>query len=152
MLGILGEKERVDSTVISDNVNLTSRLEGLTRKFAATVIISEDSYNKLRKKDLYVFRNLGAAKVKGKEDSVRIYEVLDGLKSSDKQERIRNLKSFERGVKLYEELNFSKAYALFNELLKKCPSDATAINFYIKMCKTAYREKYTRGVLVLTDK
>jgi len=152
MLGILGEKERVDSTVISDNVNLTSRLESLTRKFAASIIISGDSFNKIRRKDLYVVRNLGSAKVKGKEDSVRIYEVLDGLKASEKQERIRYLKSFEKGVKLYEELDFSKAFALFNELLKKCPSDSTALNFYIKMCKTANREKYTKGVLVLTDK
>jgi len=152
MLGILGEKERVDSTVISDNVNLTSRLEGLTRKFASAIIISGDSYNKLRRKDLYIVRNLGSAKVKGKEDSVRIYEVLDGLKASEKQERIKYLASFEKGVKYYEELNFSKAFALFNELLKKCPSDATALNFYIKMCKTAHREKYTKGVLVLTDK
>jgi len=152
MLGILGEKKRVDSTVISDNVNLTSRLEGLTRKFGAAIIISAVTYEKLSQRDLYVFRNLGVARVKGKGEGVRIYEVLDGLASSDRKERTKYLDAFEKGVTAYESLDFAHAYSIFNAILQKCPSDIAALEFYMKMCRRALKEKFTEGVLLLTDK
>jgi len=152
MLGILGERERVDSTVISDNVNLASRLEGLTRKFGASIIISSDTYARLNRKDLYVFRDLGAAKVKGKGESVRIYEVLDGLNAPERKERIKYLDAFEKGVAAYEALDFSQAYAVFSAIAQKCPSDSVALEFYMKMCKRAFKEKFTEGVLLLTEK
>ncbi len=152
MLGILGEKQRVDSTVISDNVNLTSRLEGLTRKFGASIIISETTYDKLHQRELYVFRNLGLVRVKGKGNNVRIYEVLDGLGSSLKKERIKYLEFFEKGIEAYEKLDFVRSYSLFSAILKKCPSDVVALEFYMNMCKKALKEKLSEGVLILTDK
>jgi class 3 adenylate cyclase/HAMP domain-containing protein/sugar lactone lactonase YvrE len=152
MLGILGEKERVDSTVISDNVNLAARLEGLTRKFAASIIISSDTHERLSRKDMYIFRNLGVAKVKGKGESVRIYEVLDGLNAPDRKDRIKYLDAFENGVAAYEGLDFAKAHSIFSAIMQKCPSDSVALEFYMKMSKRAYKEKFSEGVLLLTDK
>jgi len=152
MLGILGERKRIDSTVMSDNVNLTSRLEGLTRKFGAAIIISAVTYQKLSRKEIYVFRNLGVARVKGKGESVRIYEVLDGLNSSDRRERIKYLDEFEKGVAAYEGLDFEGACSVFSEILEACPSDAAALEFYINMCRRALKEKFAEGVLLLTDK
>ena len=152
MLGILGEKERVESTVISDNVNLTARLEGLTRKFATSIIISADTYDRLTTRDLYVFRNLGIAKVKGKGRGMRIYEVLDGLMAADRKDRIQYLAAFAKGVEAYEGLDFARAYSIFAAILQRCPSDKTALEFYMAMCKRAIRENFTSGELILSEK
>ena len=49
MLGTLGELDRMEGSVISDAVNLASRLEGLTKLYGSKVIISEHTYRLLDK-------------------------------------------------------------------------------------------------------
>ncbi|OQA89738.1 MAG: Adenylate cyclase 1 [Elusimicrobia bacterium ADurb.Bin231] len=73
VVGNLGSVERMDYTVIGDNVNLASRLEGLNKEYKTHIIISEFTYNYV--KDFVVARSLGAAKVKGKAKAVEIYAV-----------------------------------------------------------------------------
>ena len=76
MLGIIGEAERLQGTVISDAVNLASRLEQLTRTFNTAIIISEQTLQQLRRPEAYSIRFLDRVQVKGKQIPISIYEVL----------------------------------------------------------------------------
>ncbi|MCP4701903.1 MAG: HAMP domain-containing protein [Gammaproteobacteria bacterium] len=76
MLGTVGGKNRMDGTVISDAVNLAARLEGLTKLYRAPLLLSEYSRLKLKDDSKYRIRMLDHVKVKGKSESINIYEVL----------------------------------------------------------------------------
>ncbi|WP_428663755.1 adenylate/guanylate cyclase domain-containing protein [Reyranella sp.] len=80
MLGTIGEKDRMDGTVISDAVNLAARVESLTKEYGAPLLISEFTLQALADPKAYDIRPVDVVVVKGKTRPVGIYAV--GLPSS----------------------------------------------------------------------
>jgi adenylate cyclase len=84
LVGNIGsEGRKMDYTVIGDNVNTAARVEALTRKYNARILITENTLNELRPlfEDKLLghieFVDLEAVKVKGKEKEIRIFQVKD---------------------------------------------------------------------------
>lgn len=74
-VGNMGSKNRMDYTLMGDNVNLGARLEGTNKIYGTNVIISEFSYARIKEK--FLCRELDNIRVKGKNKPVKIYELLD---------------------------------------------------------------------------
>jgi class 3 adenylate cyclase len=77
MLGTIGENRRMDSTVISDTVNVASRLEGLTKKFGADILVSKEAIEALPAGYGHRFEALGSETVKGKTKSIEVYRLAE---------------------------------------------------------------------------
>ncbi len=74
IVGNMGSSNRMDYTIMGDNVNLGSRVEGANKMYTTEIIITEYTYEMV--KDMVICRELDLIRVKGKEKPVKIYELL----------------------------------------------------------------------------
>ena len=138
MLGTLGEQNRMEGSVISDAVNLASRLEGLTKNYRVGIIISEETYNKINK-ELFLIRFIDHVAVKGKDKSIKIYEIFDADYEKLKLLKITTLNDFKKATRYYFEQNFEQSLKLFIKINKINPED-TVTEIFIKRCQKIIKE------------
>jgi two-component system, sensor histidine kinase ChiS len=129
MLGMIGEEMRMEGTVISDVVNTASRLEGLTKIFDNNIIISAETVGQLKDRDQYHFRYLGKTRIKGKNNVLDVYGVIEGSDEFEVELAKASAAAFEAGIKDFYERNFTRASVHFNEVLKSNPRDMAASIF-----------------------
>jgi adenylate cyclase len=126
MLGMVGEESRVQGDAFSDNVNLTSRLEGLTKFYGVSMLISGQTLEHLSHPDLYQIRFLDRAIVKGRNESLAVYEVLDAEPEAVRQLKQQTQADFAQGIQHYHDRAFTEAKACFDQVLTVHPQDKTA--------------------------
>lgn len=131
ILGTIGHDERMEGTVISNAVNLASRLEGLTKHYGSNILISEDTFNNLKDPTKYKIRLLDNVLVKGKADSIFVIEILDGYPEELLEKFLKTKNDFETGNLLYKQKAFDASIEYFKKVLEINPLD-TATAFYLK--------------------
>lgn len=133
MLGVVGVEGRMQNTVISDSVNLASRLESITKFFNISIAISEQTFKKLADPGAYMYRFIGKVRVKGKSEPVSVFEIFDGIKSDIMERKMKANMYFEQGMLSYYQKEFGEALINFRKVLDILPEDGAAL-FYMQNC------------------
>ena len=92
-------------------MNLSSRIEGLTKFFGVSLIISEETYKHLTLS--YPLRYIGSVIVKGKQKAIKLYEVMNktNYEAFQKVEE-----EYNRAIEAFENKEYDKALKLFSDI------------------------------------
>ena len=125
MLGIVGEEKRLEGTVISDSVNIASRLESLTKTYDSKILISGEILEQLEQPADWHHRRIGSIQVKGKQNTITVYEVF----AADSEEEIRfkteTRATFEHAAGLVQTGAIAQGREILTRLQARYPADRT---------------------------
>ena len=134
MLGTVGGQRRMDGTVISDAVNLASRVENLTKAYQAPMLITHQTFVQLNQSHQYAIRLIDRVQVKGKSELVTVYEVFEAERPDIKEGKLATLPIFVEALHNYSEGKLREAEQLFADCLQQNPLDKV-VQIYLKRCQ-----------------
>ena len=135
MVGIVGEDARMQGDAFSDDVNLTARLEGLTKIYGVSMIISDNIYQQLDPAHEYSIRFLDIVKVKGRNRPINIFEIYNADPPEIRYLKDKTSDHFIKGQELFFQEDFSNAISSFKKVLSEYPEDKTA-SIYLERATT----------------
>lgn len=135
IMGITGDKDRMDATTISDAVNTASRIEGLTKYYKAGILISDATLSQIQDQENFHLRYLGKVQLKGKQMSINIHECFDSNIKEQVKNKMVTLSNFNLGIEYFLNRHFDKACEAFQTVVETDPDDQTAKFFHTKAIK-----------------
>ena len=142
ILGNIGSESKMDYTSIGDIVNIASRIETLTKLYQTDILVTSELVDNLQFD--HNSRFVDEVRVRGKQESVRLYEIFDHLNDDEKEIRQSNVIPLKEGFTYYKEGEFQKAIDIFKMIIDQKKKDSLPLLFAnrsINMLRNENKEK-----------
>lgn len=130
MLGTIGVRERMESTVMADAVNLASRLEGLTKVYGAGILVNGAIIDRLDNPEKYKCRFVDRVTVKGKTNAVSVFEIYDTETEQSIVLKQQTAEVFQEALNFYYKQKIVAAQKVFQNILQINPDDGVAMLYF----------------------
>jgi adenylate cyclase len=132
VIGNMGSSMIFDYTVMGDNVNLSSRLEGANKEYGTNIMCSEFTKNIVG--DEIITRELDLIRVKGKTEGVRVYEILAKKSDSISETKKKVIEKYMEGLSAYKERRWEDGIRLFSEAIETDGTEQPS-RVYLERCR-----------------
>ncbi len=137
IVGNVGSEDRLNYSAFGDSVNLAARLESANRYYGTSILISHETYKNVRHK--FICRPIDMVSVKGKEESVIIYELM--IEKSEEHNQKLDLEAAQSISELtstafehYKNRQWAKAIKSYKELKNVSKHDLVP-DVFLERCK-----------------
>ena len=127
----MGTPQKMDYTIMGNDVNLASRLEGVNKQYGTWLLMSEKTYS--HGGAGFLVRKLDRVRVVGINEPIRLYELVEE-KSVVENTVLQAVQVFEEGMQDFEAKRWETAAETFTHVLEILPTDGPAA-IYLKRCQ-----------------
>jgi predicted ATPase/class 3 adenylate cyclase len=129
VLGVVGGRNRMQCSFIGDTANLASRIEQLTKVYRARLLISEHTFRGMKDPSAFAIRMVDRVSVKGKNNGVEIYEVLDAETPERRAIKLATAALLRSGMEKYFCRDFKAARTALERACSESPDDVVPAMF-----------------------
>jgi len=108
--GNMGSEARMNYTMMGDNVNTAARLESSAKQYGIYIQIADSTYQPI--KDRIVVRDLDNVRVMGKNEPVKVWELISEVGQEPEQYK-KILPAYHEALDLYKNQEWAKAIEAF---------------------------------------
>jgi len=139
MLGIIGEEQRLEGSVVSNHVQLALDLEKLSAKLGVNVLLTDDTLRMLGHHPFAACRSLGMLQIDEDHEPVQLYDWYEGDPEHIRKLKDETRKQFEAAVEAFRNGRFYDAREGFVSVVKKNRFDLAA-KLYFFECDRYFQE------------
>ena len=130
IFGVVGDETRKTPTIISNSVNVSSKLDEVNKKYGSIMVLSKNTLNELPTNFAFLYRYIGNLNIADNKDIISVFECLDVYPRQKREKLNKYHNEFENGVREYVNGKFSVAKDIFEKVYSKEKDDKVCYVYY----------------------